>query len=328
MSFKKKKLAIVVLSFNTKKLLKNCLKSVFRSVNITPEVGPDSSGVGRLVSHSGSVSIIVVDNGSTDGSAEWLKQTSNIKHQASLKVILNDRNLGFCEGNNIGVRYALAQGYDYIMLLNSDTIIKDCFWEPLVDFLENNEKVGVVTPKIYFAPGYEYHSKRYKKSDQGKVIWSMGGVIDWDNVIGANRGVDEIDQGQYDQPVEVDFASGCCFLARAEVWKRVNFLEEKYFMYYEDDDFSQKAKRAGWKVYYVPQARIWHLNAGSSRVGSSLQDYFIIRNRLLFGLRFAPLRAKFALIRESGRLLLGGRKWQKRGVRDYYLQRFRGGSWK
>jgi len=306
MNFKEKKLAIVILSYNTKKLLKNCLDG------LTKQIGKENNP-----------EIIVVDNGSTDGSKKMIND-----QWPMVKLIANDRNLGFCAGNNVGIRYALAQGHDYIMILNSDTIIKDAFWEFLVDFLEKNKEVGIVTPKIYFAPGHEYHKKRYSKSQQGKVIWSAGGVFDWDNVIGANRGVDDVDQGQYDQPAEVDFVSGCCLLARTKVWQQANFLDEKYFMYYEDTDFCQKAKRAGWKVFCIPGSCLYHLNAGSSQVGGSLQDYFITRNRLLFGLRFAPLRARLALIRESGRLLISGRKWQKQGTRDFYLRRFGRGSWK
>ncbi len=305
MSFKRKKLAIVVLSYNTEKLLKDCLRSLVkqRGKSTNPE-------------------IIVVDNGSKDKTLSMIK-----KEGFKVTVIAQSENLGFCEGNNIGVKHALGQGFDYVMLLNSDTLVKDRFWEPLVSFLEKNEKAGVVTPKIYFAPGYEYHQKRYKKKDQGNVIWSVGGEIDWNNVIGASRGVDEVDRGQFEKVIEVDSVSGCCLLARAKTWKEVGFLDEKYFMYYEDTDFSQKAKNLGWGVFYVPQGRVWHLNAKSSAVGGSLQDYFISRNRLLFGLRFAPLRAKISLVKESLKLLIKGRKWQKLGVRDYYLGKFRRGSW-
>ncbi len=315
MSFKKKRLAIVVLSYNTQELLKNCLKSLIEQR-------------GKLVNPE----IIVVDNGSTDGSVEWLKAKGSPAPvgagQVKLKAVFNDKNLGFCEGNNIGIRYAIAQGYQYIMLLNSDTIVKDRFWEPLISFLEKNEGVGVVTPKIYFAPGFEYQQKRYKKEERGRVIWSVGGEMDWANVIGANRGVDEVDRGQFNQVTEVDFASGCCLVARAELWKQLGFLDEKYFMYYEDADFSQKVKKAGQKIFYLPNSCIYHLNAKSSQVGGSLQDYFISRNRLLFGLRFAPTRTKLALIKESFKLLVKGRMWQKKGVRDFYLRKFGKGSWK
>jgi hypothetical protein len=115
---------------------------------------------------------------------------------------------------------------------------------------------------------------------------------------------------------------------RSEALKNAGLFEEKYFMYLEDADLSQRLKRKGWEVLYTPKAEIWHKVAQSSGIGSDLNDYFITRNRLLFGMRYAALRTKFALIRESIRLLLTGRKWQKTGIRDFYLGRFGRGSWK
>ncbi|MFH1601742.1 MAG: glycosyltransferase family 2 protein [Candidatus Shapirobacteria bacterium] len=306
MSEKKPKLAIVIVSYNTKDVLLRCLTSLEKQKK------PKDN-----------LEIIVVDNNSQDQTIESIK-----KERFKVTLIANQENLGFCQGNNKGIKYALSRGADYVMLLNSDAYTQNCFWQPLVAFLKENKEAGVVTPKIYFAPGHEYHKKRYQKADQGKVIWAVGGVMDWNNVAGANRGVDEIDKGQFEKAKKVDFASGCCLLARAEVWQKVNYLDERYFMYYEDADFCQKAKSLGWEVFYVPQSKVWHLNAKSSKVGGFLQDYFISRNRLLFGLRWAPFRAKLALARESGRLLLKGRKWQRAGVRDYYLGKFGKGSWK
>ena len=86
-------------------------------------------------------------------------------------------------------------------------------------------------------------------------------------------------------------------------------------------------EKGGFEVMYVPDAHIWHKVAQSSGIGSELNDYFITRNRMLFGLKYAPLRTKLALIKESLKLLLSGRKWQKTGISDYYLGRFGKGSW-
>ena len=86
-------------------------------------------------------------------------------------------------------------------------------------------------------------------------------------------------------------------------------------------------KNRGWKVLYEPKGIVWHKVAQSSGIGSNLNDYFITRNRMLFGMRYASLRTKFALAKESIKLLLNGRKWQKIGVRDFYLGRFGRGSW-
>jgi len=306
-----KKLAIVILSYNTKDLLSNCLNSLFKVIDKSKEKN---------------LEVWVVDNGSKDGTVEMIKKLG--KSNSCLKVLLNSENFGFAKGNNIGIKKAIKNGAEYVLILNSDTEVEDNFWQPLVDFLGKNEKAGVVTPKIYFAPGYEYHKSRYKKAERGKVIWAAGGTVDWDNVYGINRGVNKIDKGQFKTSAKVDFASGCCLLASSDTWEKVNFFDERYFMYYEDNDFCQKVIESGKLIYYVPEAKIWHLNSGSSRVGGELQDYFIIRNRLIFGLRWAKPRTKFALIREALRLFLSGRKWQKIAVKDYFLGNFEIGSWK
>ena len=104
-------------------------------------------------------------------------------------------------------------------------------------------------------------------------------------------------------------------------------FDNRYFLYFEDSDLSQRLKKAGYKILFYPKAILWHKNAGSTGgSGSSLQDYFTTRNRMIFGLKFAPLRSKIALIRESLRLLSSGRQWQKKGIRDFYLRRFGKGT--
>ncbi|PJE70369.1 glycosyltransferase family 2 protein [Candidatus Shapirobacteria bacterium CG10_big_fil_rev_8_21_14_0_10_48_15] len=242
-------------------------------------------------------------------------------------VIDNDKkNLGFAAGNNVGIREAQKQGADYILLLNNDTTVAPDFLIKMLAAAQNNQ-AGIVAPKIYFAPGYEYHQTEYKPSEQGKVFWYAGGQIDWANVLCSHRGVDEVDHGQYDRQMATDFASGCCLLTKREVLDQVGLLDQRYFLYLEDVEFCQRVKKAGFKIIYQPQAEIWHYNASSSQVGGGLHDYFITRNRLLFGLAYAPWRAKLGLIKESARLLITGRPWQKAGVRDFYLKKFNQGSW-
>jgi GT2 family glycosyltransferase len=241
----------------------------------------------------------------------------------NLKIIYNEENLGFSGGNNVGIKEALKDQSDYILLLNNDTIVKENFLQNLFDFAEKKPKAGLVVPKIYFAKGYEFHKNKYSEKDLGKVFWYAGGVMDWENVIGKHRGVDEVDHGQYDEVVQTDFASGCCVLIRRSVFEKIGFLDEKYFLYYEDSDFSQRAKKESFEIFYVPTSVIYHKNAGSSGgSGSKLQDYFITRNRLLFGNKYAPLRSRLALSREGIGLAFHGREWQKKGAMDYYLHRF------
>lgn len=300
------KIFIIVLNWNKKDLTLECLQSL-QKINKPPK---------------SQVSILVVDNGSTDGSVQAIRK-------AFPKTLLleNKRNLGYAEGNNRGMEYALKKKVDYLLILNNDIEIDKNFLVQLIKVAEKEKKAGLFSPKIYFAPGYEFHKKRYKKEERGRVIWYAGGLIDWNNILSSHRGVDEVDKGQFNKVVETDYASGSCMLIKRKVLEKIGLLDKKFFMYWEDADLSQRSKRVGWKVLYVPQAKIWHKVAASSAIGGSLNDYYLTRNRLLFGWRYARLRTKFALFRDSIRILLKGRLWEKLGVRDFYLMRFDKGSY-
>lgn len=294
-------IAIIILNWNGKENTLACLE-----------------GVKKLKVRNEQLEVIVVDNGSDE--------TFNIQH-STVKIIRSEVNLGYAGGNNIGIKYALEKGADYVLILNNDTIVEKDLVTELLKTAQDNT-VGIVAPKIYFAKGFEFHKDRYQKKDLGKIIWYAGGLMDWKNVLGSHRGVDEVDMGQYDETQSTDFASGCCMLVRKEVFEAVGLFDENYFLYYEDSDLSEKARRAGFTIMYNSKAFLWHKNAGSvGGSGSTLQDYYITRNRLLFGMRFAPFRSKQALLRESMELLLKGRPWQKRGVLDFYLRRLGKGSY-
>jgi GT2 family glycosyltransferase len=273
--------------------------------------------------------IVVVDNASSDGSQKAVERTfKNItKKNVYCKQIYNKANLGFAAGNNVGMKYSLDSGADYLLVLNNDTEVDKNVVKKLLEVANKHTKAGAISPKIYFAKGFEFH-KKYKKQDLGKVIWYAGGDMDWNNIYGSNYGVDEMDKGQFEKTKETDFTTGACVLLNSKALKDVGLFDEKYFMYSEDADLSQRLKKNGWRVLYTPETHIWHKVAQSSGIGSDLNDYFITRNRLLFGVRYAKLRTKIALIRESFRFLATGRKWQKIGIRDFYLGRFGKGSWK
>lgn len=267
-----------------------------------------------------SIQIIVVDNGSTDGSVEKLKK------QKGITLLQNKENLGFAGGNNVGMKYAIKHGADFVLVLNNDTIVSRDLALRLIEAAEKNKKVGIFSPKIYFAEGFEFHKDLYRENELGRVIWYVGGIMDWKNVLGSNYGVDDVDVGQYQETREIDFATGACMLIRRELIDGIGYFDEKYFLYLEDADYSLRAKKAGWKVIFVPEAKLWHKVSQSSGIGSNLNDYYIARNRLLFGLKYAPIRAKIALLRESIQLFLKGRKWQKKGVEDFFKMKFGKGS--
>lgn len=296
---------VVILNFNGGKDTVECIASLIKS---------DNKGFKQK--------ILVVDNASQDNSVSIIK-----KQFPDVAILKNKINKGFSGGMNSGITYAIANEASYVMLLNNDTIVDQKMTGELYKQAESDPTNFIVSPKIYFAKGSEYHRDRYKKEELGKVIWYAGAVMDWANIIGYHRGVDEVDHGQYDDITKIDFASGCCMLIRKETFDVVGLFDDKYFLYYEDSDFSERVRRAGYNIIYAAKAVLWHKNAGSAGgSGSALQDYYITRNRMLFGMTYGPLRSKAALMKESLMLYRKGRIWQKIGIKDYYLRRFGKGS--
>ena len=200
------KVFIVILNWNRAKDTLDCLRSIEKLSIINYQL-----------------SIVVVDNGSTDNSVSLITRNTQheTKKQINFKIIKNKANLGFAGGNNVGIRHALDNGADSVVILNNDTAVDNGLIEGLLKTAEQNKDAGVISPKIYFAKGYEFHKDRYDKSDLGKVIWYAGGKMDWDTVYGSNRGVDEIDRGQYDEVTETDFATGACMFLKSETLKKV-----------------------------------------------------------------------------------------------------------
>lgn len=269
---------------------------------------------------------LVVDNGSRDGTEEAIKnyKLPNMKY----KFIQSGANLGFAGGNNVGIRDALRRKMDYIILMNNDLILPKDIVKKLVNYMENNPDVGVASPKMYFAKGYEFHKDRYKESDKGKVIWYAGGVIDRNNVYSLHRGVDEVDNGQYDETIETDFANGAVVIVRRKVFEKVGLLDDSFFLYWEDADFSERVRRAGFRVMYFPETCMWHkVSASTGGSGSPTNDYFLTRNRFYYAMRYSPIRTKFAVLRDTIRLIFVGRTWQKWGAVDAILGRKGMGQW-
>lgn len=294
------KVAIVVLSWNSKKYIGECLDSLKKT----------------------KTEIILVDGGSTDGSQKYLKT-----HYPEFKLIEANKNLGYAGGNNVGLRRALEQNTDFVWIVNPDIVVDQNSLQEALKVMTKDDKIAVVGSKVYFAAGFEFHKERYREKDQGKVIWYAGGENDWNNVHAKHWGINKVDKGQFEKETEVEFVTGASMLVRAEALREVGIIDEKYFLYYEENDLCQRIKKAGYKIRYAPKSIVWHRVGQATGIGSSLADYYIARNRLLFGMRWAPWRTKFALVRESVKLLFIGRTWQKRGVVDFYLGRWGLGSY-
>lgn len=300
-----KKIFAVTINFNNEKITMDWLRSM------------------EKIEHQGfDFELVIIDNASIK------KFTAPKNARKNVHVIESQENTGFSGGNNIGIKYALEHGADYVLIINNDTIADPHLVKNLLEVLESDDKIGITTPKIYFEKGREFHKDWYTKNDLGKVIWFAGGHIDWDNIKSVHRGVNEVDHGQFDNCEKTDFASGCCILIKKEVFQKVGLFDDRCFMYFEDAIFCESAKKSGYELWYVPSAKLWHLNAASSGgSGNDLQDYFITRNQMLFGFLFAPLRSKIALILQSARFLFNGRTMQKKGILDFYLRRFGKGTY-
>lgn len=276
----------------------------------------------RIEKNNFQMQIIIVDNGS-----QTPLQLSPQQKKEDIILLRSEKNKGFAGGYNIGIREALARQADYILIINNDTKVYSDMLKKLLSVLETTPKIGVTVPKIYFAKGHEFHKARYKPEELGKVIWYAGGFTDWENVKSIHRGVDEVDRGQYDITGRIDFATGCCMLFKREVLEKAGLFDERYFLYYEDADLSERVKKAGFMIYYVPEAMLIHMNAASSGgPGNKLHDYFLTRNQMLFGFTYAPFRSKIALLKQSLRLLITGRPMQKQAVKDFYLRNFGKGT--
>ncbi len=273
----KPKVGLIILNWNGKKDTLECLETVKKTKN--PSF--------KLITY-------VIDNASKDDSVSSFQ-----KKYPRINLIQNSQNLGFSGGNNTGISQAISDGCDYVCLLNNDTTVHtNTFQNLFMQAKENNFDLS--SPKIYFYPGREFHYDSYKPSERGKIIWYAGGYIDWNNVIPSHIGVDEYDHGQYDQPKITDFATGCCLLITKQVIQKIGLLDESYTAYFEDNDYCQKAIRAGFSVGYCPKSYLWHKNAGSTGgSGSAQQTQLVDSSRMNFGLKYAPLRAKLALLKQK-----------------------------
>jgi GT2 family glycosyltransferase len=193
-----------------------------------------------------------------------------------LIIIKNRKNYGFAEGNNIGIRYALNNlNTNYILLLNNDTVIGKELLVEMLKVSESDDEIGIVGPKIYY----------YNKPDQ---IWFARGKISWKFCRGLNRGFNEIDNGQYDKIAEVEYVSGCAFLIKKEVVEKIGLLDKRFFLYFEEIDWTLKASKIGYKSFFVPKGKIYHkVSKSGGGIGGKIGLYYITRNRWLLMKKWA-----------------------------------------
>jgi GT2 family glycosyltransferase len=233
--------SVIVLNYNGKDVLEECIKSI-------------------LNSNYSRVEVIVIDNGSTDESYMIAK-----KYEPQVKLIKSPHNLGYSAGNNLGIRVAKGK---YIFLVNNDAIIhSDCIYE-LVKIASSDPRIGILGCKVY------YRGTR--------IIQHAGGKLNLSATAPPHIRVFEEDHGQYDEVSDVDYVSGVAMMIKREVVDKIGLLNEHYFSYWEDVDYCFRAKKAGFRVVYVPKAIVEHFEGFSWKKKSFLQKFLNERNRLLF----------------------------------------------
>lgn len=283
-----KKVSVITVNFNQSFITEQLLASI-TDTNTYP-----------------AIEVIVVDNGSKENSVpEW-----QIKYPA-IKFIRSEKNLGFAGGNNLGIEHATGE---YLFFVNNDTEFTPGLVQTLVDILDANPKVGMVSPKIrYF--------------DQPTMLQYCG-FTDMNYYTCRNYciGQFEEDKGQYDDKLgRTGYAHGAAMMLKREATDRAGLMAENFFLYYEEMDWCDHIKKAGYEVWFVPQALIYHKESVSVGKASALKEYFMNRNRILFIRRNAPFAARlffyvYFVLMVTPRNLIRYRKERQKGFSTQLLK--------
>ena len=240
--------AVVILNWNGLEMLKTYLPAL-----VERTAAPD-------------VFIVVADNGSTDGSVQWLEE-----NWPQVRLVTLDRNYGFTGGYNRALREIDA---DYYVLLNSDVEVGQGWLQPLVGFMEEHPDVGVCQPKVL----------SIAERDRFEYAGAAGGFIDrygYPFCRGRILSNLETDRGQYDAPVECFWATGACMVVRSSLYHHLGGLDESFFAHMEEIDFCWRAKLLGYSVWCIPSSTVWHVGGGTLPNNSPRKLYFNYRNNLL-----------------------------------------------
>jgi GT2 family glycosyltransferase len=211
--------------------------------------------------------VILVDNGSQDGSVEQIKARF-----PETTFIANLHNLGYSQGNNVGIEHALLSKSQYILLLNNDTVVDPDMLSLLVEAVEAEPQIGIAGPTMFYF-------------DPPDILWSGENYIDWhrSEVVKTRMG-ERLDTEciSHQDPVAADYIDSCAILVRREVFEKIGRMDARYFINYDDLDLNVRARKAGYKIVYVPQARMWHKISAAMGIASPGTTYYMTRNSLLF----------------------------------------------
>ena len=186
--------------------------------------------------------LYVVDNASTDSTLSIIEE----EEDSRLKVVKNESNLGVAKANNQGIKRAIADGCNQILIINNDVEFEEALIEKLLK-VQREENCSLVSPKMMFY-------------DNKNLIWYAGSWFDkCKGYLPLHRGMKQIDEGQFNEIVEVEYAPTCCLLIKKQVFEDVGFMDEKYFVYFDDTDFSYRVWKDGrHKIFYYPDVKFYH----------------------------------------------------------------------
>lgn len=209
------------------------------------------------------VRIMLVDNGSSDGTPEEAKRSF-----PEVELVENGRNLGFPGGNNVGIRVAISRGAEFVILLNNDTVVDKDFARELLIAAGRDPRIGMATSKIYFY-------------DRPEVLWFAGGDVSAWTGRSRHMGFGEVDRGQFDDVREIGRPCGCSLLLTRPFLEEVGLMDEDLFLYGEEIDWALRARKKGYRCVLAPRSKVWHKWAsgtGGARSGTYL--YYSVRNML------------------------------------------------
>lgn len=256
-----KRVAVVILNWNTGDYLKEFLPGVVRSCEL-----------------NGNAEAVVADNASEDGSRAVLGECF-----PSVRTILFDRNHGFTGGYNRALAELSAeeQAPEYYLLLNSDIDVDGDWIAPLLSWMDTHPECGICGPKLH---ALTRKGDSCLRSSRFEYAGAAGGLLDglgFPFCRGRVRGRTAEDRGQYDSPADVLWVSGACLMARASLWHRLGGLDERFFAHMEEIDLCWRAQLAGFKVTVVPDSTVWHLGGGTLPRTSPWKLQLNFRNNLL-----------------------------------------------
>lgn len=239
--------AVVILNWNGGDDILDCLESVFESTY-------------------NAIDVVVVDNGSVDGSSTAIRLRF-----PQTQFIVNPRNLGFAKGSNQGMEWALKRGIRYVLLLNGDACLHPDAISELLEAVIAKDDAIVACPRMYLG----------QPDGVGNRLWFVYGTVKLWAGLFLNPAFNKIDSPKWSLPKEMEYASGCCMLIPAPILQQVGMLDESFFSYCEDIDFSIRVRKAGCRLQYVPTARLWHGGIRpTGRTRSAFYRYLSTRNNL------------------------------------------------